>query len=163
MVGQYLERGINHGRKFYQKIVYGHDPSVFLYFWDHRDGRAWAGWWFGTKLGSRKLWARCSTVNPATCWTPPRTCWKIPWDADRPEPGNLFVDIEELVEEHRAPAVATLDLRGLRPFSVWVASEDDVTECVAIGDIMSLGVSRGGCSKGKRGVAVRQNGATIPV
>ena len=40
LVGPYLERGINHGRKFYQKIVYGHDPSVFLYFWDHRDGRA---------------------------------------------------------------------------------------------------------------------------
>ena len=158
LVGNYREIGKSHGRKFYQKIVYGNDGlKVFLYFWDHRDGGAWAGWWFGTELGSRHCWARCSTANPAKCWTPPRTGWKIPWDADRPEPGNLFVDIEE----HRAPAVTTLDLRGLS--HLWVASEDVEAECVAIGDVMRLGGARGGFSRGKRGVAVLESRATIPV
>ena len=86
-------------------------------------------------------------MNPATCWTPPRTCWKIPWDADRPEPGFLFVDIEE----HRAPAVTTLDPRGLS--HVWVAGEDAEAECVAVGGVMRLGGARG----------VLESGATIPV
>ena len=41
LVGNYREIGKNHGRKFYQKIVYGNDGlKVFLYFWDHRDGGA---------------------------------------------------------------------------------------------------------------------------
>ena len=26
-------------------------------------------------------------------WTPPRTGWKIPWNADRVEQGELFVDV----------------------------------------------------------------------
>ena len=160
LVGNYREICKNHGRKFYEKIeeIEGHDGlKVFLYFWDHRDGGAWAGWWFGTELGSRHCWARCSTANPAKCGTPPRTGWKIPWDADRPEPGNLFVDIEE----HRAPVVTTLDLRGLS--HLWVASEDVEAECVAIGDVMRLGGARGGFSRGKLGVAVLESGATIPV
>ena len=41
LVGNYMEAGRNHGRKFYQKIeeIEGHDGlKVFLYFWDARDG-----------------------------------------------------------------------------------------------------------------------------
>ena len=26
-------------------------------------------------------------------WTPPRICWKIPWDAERAEPGLIIVDL----------------------------------------------------------------------
>ena len=94
LVGQYLERGINHGRKFYQKIVYGHDPSVIFHFWDQRDGAEWAGWWFSDQLGGGNCWARCSNYVDLVGWTtPPRSGWKIAWDADRFEgPGLLFVE-----------------------------------------------------------------------
>ena len=40
-------------------------------------------------------------------------------------------------------------------------SEDG--EDLAIGDVISLGVSRGGCSHGKHGVAVLADGTTHPV
>ena len=42
LVGNYMEAGRNHGRKFCQKIeeIEGHDDlKVFLYFWDARDGK----------------------------------------------------------------------------------------------------------------------------
>ena len=25
--------------------------DVFLYYWDHRDGASFEGWWFGNRLG----------------------------------------------------------------------------------------------------------------
>ncbi|CAK0831012.1 unnamed protein product [Prorocentrum cordatum] len=60
---------------------------VFMYYWDERDGPEFSGWWFGDALGGSQVWARA----PSTGQTPPRTGWKIPWDAPRAEPGLLFV------------------------------------------------------------------------
>ena len=154
LVGQYRERGLNHGRAIYKKIVYGAEPSVVLYYWDRHDGDEWAGWWFGTEVGNGECWARCTGVNSDTPWAPPRTGWRIPCDAAE-EPGNLVVDALLIgsVDEHPAPAVSA--------YNVWVASEDG--EDLAIGDVISLGVSRGGCSHGKHGVAVLADGTTHPV
>jgi len=91
LLGKYAEKGMNHGRKYYQKMdkIPGHDGiKVFLYYWDNRDGADFMGWWFGDQLGGSQVWARCPTHGPA----PPRVGWKIPWDAAVAEPGVLLVE-----------------------------------------------------------------------
>jgi len=91
LVGDYADKGTNHGRRYYQKMqkIPGHeDIKVFLYYWDSRDGADFCGWWFGDQLGGSQVWARCNSHGA----TPPRIGWKIPWDADKAEPGILFVD-----------------------------------------------------------------------
>mmetsp|Transcript_140529 Transcript_140529/g.365619 ORF Transcript_140529/g.365619 Transcript_140529/m.365619 type:complete len:1956 (-) Transcript_140529:48-5915(-) len=91
LVGDYLEKGTNHGKKFYQKTqkIAGHeDIDVFLYYWDARDGADFSGWWFGDQVGGSQVWARSTTHGAA----PPRVGWKVPWDAPTAEPGLLFVD-----------------------------------------------------------------------
>ena len=115
LVGNYAQEGKNHGRKFYQKI-WNHQSDdirrVFLYYWDQRDGAEWSGWWFGETLGGSDCWARCSTCETfelhragraglvalttlVGIWTPPRIGWKIPWDAEGFEPGQLIVDVND--------------------------------------------------------------------
>jgi len=91
LLGDYAEKGTNHGQKYYQKVqkIPGHeDINVYLYYWDMRDGTDYCGWWFGDEIGGSQVWARCNSHDRI----PPRAGWKIPWDAPSPEPGILFVD-----------------------------------------------------------------------
>eukprot|EP00421_Protoceratium_reticulatum_P021516 CAMPEP_0168382326 /NCGR_PEP_ID=MMETSP0228-20121227/13338_1 /TAXON_ID=133427 /ORGANISM="Protoceratium reticulatum, Strain CCCM 535 (=CCMP 1889)" /LENGTH=584 /DNA_ID=CAMNT_0008395459 /DNA_START=66 /DNA_END=1817 /DNA_ORIENTATION=+ len=81
LVGNYSEEGTNHGRKFYKKTskIPGHeDISVYLYFWDDRDGPSFSGWWFGNQVGGAQVWSR----NQQTGLQPPKAGWTIPWDGD---------------------------------------------------------------------------------
>merc|ERR1712032_817395 len=90
-MGDYIEKGLNHGKKYYQKIqkIPGfEDVQVYLYYWDARDGADFSGWWFGDQVGGAQVWARV----PVHSMTPPRVGWKIPWDAPRAEPGRLMVE-----------------------------------------------------------------------
>lgn len=91
LIGDYTEAGMNHGRKYFKKIqkIKGHeDISVFLYYWDARDGADFGGWWFGDQLGGSQVWARSNSHSAM----PPRIGWKVPWDAAKAEPGILFCD-----------------------------------------------------------------------
>eukprot|EP00930_Biecheleria_cincta_P057709 TRINITY_DN4359_c0_g2_i1.p1 TRINITY_DN4359_c0_g2~~TRINITY_DN4359_c0_g2_i1.p1 ORF type:complete len:2005 (+),score=603.41 TRINITY_DN4359_c0_g2_i1:55-6069(+) len=91
LLGDYADKGANHGKRFYQKIqkISGHeDTKVFLYYWDNRDGADFSGWWFGDQVGGTEVWARC--VNQGVL--PPKTGWKVPWDSPTAKPGLLLVD-----------------------------------------------------------------------
>ncbi|CAK0797577.1 unnamed protein product, partial [Prorocentrum cordatum] len=91
LVGDYAEKGTNHGRKYYKKVqkIAGHeDVNVFLYYWDERDGADFSGWWFGDALGGSQVWGRAASSAP----TPPRAGWKVPWDSPKVEPGILTVE-----------------------------------------------------------------------
>merc|ERR1712187_377816 len=92
LVGTYAEKGTNHGKKCFQKIekIPGHEHvKVWLYYWDKRDGADFSGWWFGDALGGQQVWARAGLDVPQ----PPRNGWRLPWDAPKPEPGNLIIEI----------------------------------------------------------------------
>jgi len=79
LIGEYVEKGVNHGRKVYQRV---NDKAmmdyvdVLLYYWDDREGENFEGWWFGNKLGGTQVWAHCKE----SAMTPPSTGWKIPWN-----------------------------------------------------------------------------------
>jgi len=91
LIGDYAEEGMNHGRKYFKKQqkIKGHeDISVYLYYWDQRDGADFGGWWFGDQIGGSQVWARSNSHGAM----PPRIGWKCPWDAPKAEPGVLFVD-----------------------------------------------------------------------
>ncbi|CAJ1341545.1 unnamed protein product, partial [Effrenium voratum] len=88
LVGDYVDVGANHGRRYYERIGTGAD-KVFLYFWDKRDGVDQSGWWFGSELGGLQVWAR----HAAHSLTPPRTGWKVPWD-DPKSPDELLVELQ---------------------------------------------------------------------
>jgi len=80
LVGEYVEKGMNHGRRCYQKVqkILGHEEvQVYLYYWDTRDGADFTGWWFGDQVGGSQVWSRASTHGS----TPPSSGWRIPWDA----------------------------------------------------------------------------------
>ncbi|CAE8630845.1 unnamed protein product [Polarella glacialis] len=79
LIGEYVEKGENHGRKVFQKVIpQGRSDiiDVLIYYWDGRDGDAFSGWWFGNKLGGSQVWAQCKDSGKI----PPSTGWKIPWD-----------------------------------------------------------------------------------
>lgn len=78
LAGEYKEDGSNHGRKVYKKTSEGTPDSVdvYMYYWDERDGPAFAGWWFGNKLGGTQVWSH----NDSAGMVPPASGWKIPWD-----------------------------------------------------------------------------------
>jgi len=80
LVGDYVEKGANHGRKFFQKLPNkggtGDFVEVYLYYWDSRDGPSFEGWWFGNKLGGTQVWSH----NSDKSLIPPTSGWKIPWD-----------------------------------------------------------------------------------
>jgi len=82
LVGEYTEAGSNHGRKAYRrtKTPEGGDQelSVFIYYWDNRDGPDFAGWWFGDQIGGTQVWSRCDKADPQ----PPKSGWRIPWDGE---------------------------------------------------------------------------------
>ena len=79
LVGEYVERGVNHGRKVYQKVNnkgVTDFVDVLMYYWDGRDGPAFEGWWFGNKLGGTQVWSHCKDSS----LLPPNIGWKVPWD-----------------------------------------------------------------------------------
>mmetsp|Transcript_98110 Transcript_98110/g.177121 ORF Transcript_98110/g.177121 Transcript_98110/m.177121 type:complete len:1018 (-) Transcript_98110:62-3115(-) len=79
LIGEYVEKGENHGRKVFQKVIpQGRSDiiDVLIYYWDGRDGDAFSGWWFGNKLGGSQVWSQCKDSGKI----PPSTGWKIPWD-----------------------------------------------------------------------------------
>lgn len=79
LTGEYVEKGVNHGRKVFQKLLTDKKPDsvdVLLYYWDSRDGAAFEGWWFGNKLGGTQVWSHCKSSE----LQPPSTGWQIPWD-----------------------------------------------------------------------------------
>lgn len=106
LVGDYQEKGTNHGKKFYQKSqkISGHeDVEVFLYYWDGRDGPEFSGWWFGDQVGGSQVWARCVGAGPQ----PPKIGWKVPWDCERAEPGALLVEPQTASPAAAGPSVRT--------------------------------------------------------
>eukprot|EP00929_Paragymnodinium_shiwhaense_P092567 TRINITY_DN5251_c0_g1_i1.p1 TRINITY_DN5251_c0_g1~~TRINITY_DN5251_c0_g1_i1.p1 ORF type:complete len:2225 (-),score=881.17 TRINITY_DN5251_c0_g1_i1:74-6748(-) len=81
LVGDYVDRGANHGRRFYEKMqpIEDHeDMKVFLYYWDTRDGADFSGWWFGDRVGGTQVWSKAESASQ----TPPYEGWKVPWDGD---------------------------------------------------------------------------------
>jgi len=79
LTGEYVEKGVNHGRKVYQKLQDSTRPGfvdVWLYYWDSRDGPSFEGWWFGNTLGGTKVWSHCKDASSY----PPEGGWQIPWD-----------------------------------------------------------------------------------
>eukprot|EP00929_Paragymnodinium_shiwhaense_P014394 TRINITY_DN1222_c0_g1_i1.p1 TRINITY_DN1222_c0_g1~~TRINITY_DN1222_c0_g1_i1.p1 ORF type:complete len:2051 (-),score=956.61 TRINITY_DN1222_c0_g1_i1:88-6240(-) len=102
LCGDYAEQGENHGKKYYKKIqkIAGHENvSVFLYYWDNRDGADFSGWWFGDQLGGAQVWARASVHTP----TPPKAGWRIPWDSKTIQPGALVVEPHALASPASVP------------------------------------------------------------
>ncbi|CAE8731910.1 unnamed protein product [Polarella glacialis] len=78
-VGEYVEAGTNHGRKVFKRrktSTVGAPASVFIYYWDNRDGANFSGWWFGESVGGAQVWCRCAKAD----MMPPQTDWRIPWD-----------------------------------------------------------------------------------
>eukprot|EP00927_Polykrikos_kofoidii_P018495 TRINITY_DN18578_c0_g1_i5.p1 TRINITY_DN18578_c0_g1~~TRINITY_DN18578_c0_g1_i5.p1 ORF type:complete len:1223 (+),score=420.95 TRINITY_DN18578_c0_g1_i5:409-4077(+) len=76
--GNYGLHAENHGKPVYKKD--GESPTgmeVLIYFWDHRDGANFHGWWFGPKVGGDQVWAYCPNGQAST---PPATQWKVPYD-----------------------------------------------------------------------------------
>jgi len=88
LLGEFVQKGTNHGRKVYQKCgaTIGKYEQHFIYYWDKRDGPAFAGWWFGDKVGGSEVRALCKDSS----LTPPRTGWKIPWTAKASETFTLI-------------------------------------------------------------------------
>jgi hypothetical protein len=114
LVGDYSEHGENHGKTYYKKLqrIPGHEAiDVYLYYWDERDGADYSGWWFGDQLGGVQVWAKCSSKSP----TPPRTGWKIPWDAPKAEPGLLLVDLKTLPSASAGAVSSHGQARGTIP------------------------------------------------
>jgi len=116
LVGDYVERGANHGRKVYQKLDKTGQQlaEVFLYYWDSRDGSNFEGWWFGNKIGGTQVWSHCKESGAL----PPASGWKIPWDgAARPtlvvlpkaeqERQEIEAKVKSLTEEVSSADAAT--------------------------------------------------------
>ena len=82
--GKYVARCWHHDKPLYQKADgFG---KVLIYFWDHRDGEAFQGWWltFG-KLGD----FACNAYNPSfslDVLTPPAHGWRVPWCGTKIDP-----------------------------------------------------------------------------
>jgi len=106
LIGEYVEKGVNHGRKVYQKV---HDKSVpdyvdvLLYYWDNRDGERFRGWWFGNKLGGTQVWSHCEDSG----LLPPSTGWRIPFD------GEVRQTLVVMNKEAQAKEQAEQKLRAL--------------------------------------------------
>lgn len=66
----------NHGKPVYTKN--SSKVTVFIYYWDDRDGAESCGWWFGHKVGGDQVWAYTSQQTPL----PPTKGWQVPWDGD---------------------------------------------------------------------------------
>merc|ERR1712019_31700 len=74
--GDFKTIGENHGRPVYQKM--DAKVTVFIYYWDDRDGEESSGWWFGHKVGGDQVWAYADTKTER----PPQKGWQVPHDGD---------------------------------------------------------------------------------
>ncbi|CAE7397756.1 Man1a1 [Symbiodinium natans] len=81
LLGDYEEQGGNTDPKLLQ-------VSVYVYYWDTRDGLEFSGWWFGDKVGGSQVWSRATDNSKA----PPERGWKVPWDGEAIE-GLLCVEV----------------------------------------------------------------------
>jgi len=96
--GDFDQRGINHGRPIYEKP--GPKFSVFIYYWDLRDGEGSNGWWFGPKVGGDEVWA----YSPEDSDLPPPKGWCVPWDGDLDSAMRLtFVGASRRTTTQEAP------------------------------------------------------------
>lgn len=78
ILGEYVEAGSNHGRKYFRRVAATKNlPDVLLFYWDARDGQALSGWWFGNKIGGGQVWGRSSSHGGSA---PPLKGWKCPVD-----------------------------------------------------------------------------------
>merc|ERR1711920_473256 len=85
IAGPYVLEGTNHGRPIYRKQGVLGSANVLVYFWDERDGPAWAGWWFAPKIGWEDPgWAH---HDDRVMQTPPLSGWRVP--VDGPVDGTL--------------------------------------------------------------------------
>mmetsp|Transcript_145153 Transcript_145153/g.463763 ORF Transcript_145153/g.463763 Transcript_145153/m.463763 type:complete len:86 (+) Transcript_145153:320-577(+) len=57
ILGDYVPCGFNHGKTLYQKHT---GESIFMYYWDARDGDDLSGWWFGEAVGGTECGSSCS-------------------------------------------------------------------------------------------------------
>mmetsp|Transcript_37744 Transcript_37744/g.87205 ORF Transcript_37744/g.87205 Transcript_37744/m.87205 type:complete len:1215 (-) Transcript_37744:8-3652(-) len=108
IVGEYIEKGENHGRKVYQKKATSASSgggathvNVLLYYWDEQDGSKYTGWWLGHRLGGTQVWAQ----NPAKDKQPPRIGWRVPWDG----PVRVSVQVMTKSEKWAAEREEELD------------------------------------------------------
>eukprot|EP00927_Polykrikos_kofoidii_P020055 TRINITY_DN19452_c0_g1_i2.p1 TRINITY_DN19452_c0_g1~~TRINITY_DN19452_c0_g1_i2.p1 ORF type:complete len:775 (+),score=109.98 TRINITY_DN19452_c0_g1_i2:78-2327(+) len=77
--GVYEVSGLNHGRRTYKKVQdKSVGESVWLYYWDMRDGVDMSGWWFGRCVGSDEVWA--GTIGDGS--GPPRIGWEMTGGSD---------------------------------------------------------------------------------
>ncbi|CAE8639056.1 unnamed protein product, partial [Polarella glacialis] len=80
ILGEYVELpGLNHGRRTYTRSLteaLKGLPEVFLFYWDARDSKDLAGWWFGDKIGGGQVWSR----NVSSSLAPPMKGWRCPVD-----------------------------------------------------------------------------------
>lgn len=106
LVGEYLEAGANHGRKFFKRKKRSpDDDTVFMYYWDDRDGAEFCGWYFGEEVGGSQVWSR----NEKRELLPPKTGWLVPWNGDV-QPA-LTVD-RKFAPEAEAPASSPAKAAG---------------------------------------------------
>eukprot|EP00746_Dinoflagellata_sp_MGD_P166820 gnl/MRDRNA2_/MRDRNA2_96984_c0_seq1.p1 gnl/MRDRNA2_/MRDRNA2_96984_c0~~gnl/MRDRNA2_/MRDRNA2_96984_c0_seq1.p1 ORF type:complete len:916 (+),score=241.58 gnl/MRDRNA2_/MRDRNA2_96984_c0_seq1:87-2834(+) len=77
--GKYTRSGENHGKPIFKKTEksIGAPDGVLIYFWDTRDGRQNAGWWFGPQVGGEQVWSHNENISSSL---PPSIGWKIPFD-----------------------------------------------------------------------------------
>jgi len=77
ILGEYVEKGMNHGKKFFQKVSSPTDSTTcFVYYWDNRDGPSFEGWWFGREVGGNEVWSHNGQIASPL---PPSQGWKIPF------------------------------------------------------------------------------------
>lgn len=102
LLGEYQESGTNHGKKFFKRVkgpVGSDEQSVFLYWWDNRDGDDFSGWWFGDQVGGSQVWSR----NDKAEALPPAAGWRIPWNG--PVRPNLSIKNETPMPPSKDPPV----------------------------------------------------------
>ena len=73
--GEYLQAGSFHGRPMFAKYGPNNEVVSVVYYWDLRDGVAYAGWCFAPAVSADIAWARHADVS---AFTPPRDGWVIP-------------------------------------------------------------------------------------
>jgi len=108
-VGDYVEKGTSHGRKYYERTQsMSEDLKVVIYYWEDTDSAEFTGWWFGDQLGGSQAWSR----NPSKSQRPPKSGWTIPWDGEvRDE--LCVLNKTERQNEERKQALARMQARRL--------------------------------------------------
>ena len=92
LIGDYAERGENHGRKYFQKLqaIPGHEEiKVFLYYWDQQDGPEFTGWWFGDQVGGSQVDDNCYKQTCSYGSSPPSSHHSVPRSASLSLPLTL--------------------------------------------------------------------------